>query len=174
MKYDFRKYETPLEIQKYNDAWNDYFEKHRNKYLEDKINNNQIDIDVYYDTELLKKCDLDFCYKYKKNNDLDECYGKNRKALRYLFENGYKWFYLSEESNLYKTCIEVGNHLIHSPFEKINNKIFILQNENKLYCILGAGYFPRNYTEIYFGYVGEMGRKTFKQANIFDYMEKIK
>lgn len=172
MKYDFKEYEIPIEIQKYSKEWDEYFENHRNVFLEEKINNNQIEVDVYYDKNICEKCSLDFGYKYKENNDLDERYDWTRKALRYLFENNYKWFYLSKKSNLYKTCVEVGNHLIHSPYKERNKEIFILQNDNKLFCILGLAFYHNNYTEIFFGYIGEMGRKTLKQSTIFDYIKE--
>ncbi len=169
MKYE--EYEVPIEIKKYLEKWNSYFESCRNITLEEKINSNQIEISVYYETKILEKCDLDFGYKYKEINDLDEKYGSTRKALRHLLDIGYKWFYLDKESKLYKTCIEVGNHIIHSPFKELNKKIFIIQNENKLFCILGLAYYPNNYIEVFFGYVGEIGKKTFKQTSIFDYLE---
>lgn len=157
-------FEITEEKKKYFEEWEKYFEQNRNIELENKINNNQLFIDIYK-SEMLKKCKYDFEHTYKEDNSFDSMYGLN-KSFRYLFENGYKFIYVDKNSKFYKNC--EGNNIIHSPFKEINKKIFILEKNNQLFYIVGRAFLPNKINKTFLGYVGRITNKSWIQITIFD------
>lgn len=161
-------FEISNDRKKYCDEWNEYFDQYRNIEFETKINNNELLIEVYK-FEIGKKCKYDFEHTYKDDDSFDCLYNLN-KTFKYLFKNGYKYVYIDENSKLYKMCEENNNSIIHSPYKTINKKTFMLEKNNKLYCIVGRAFLPNKINKTFFGYVGTISNKKLVQTTIYDYL----
>lgn len=161
---------TKEEIE-YCKKFEEYMECFHDYETEDKLNNNELNIDIYFPKKIFEYSKLDFEHEYVYMRNLDEIYGNT--TLRYLFENGYNFCFINKESNLYRICKEVKNHIIHSPYKnfKNNTKIFILKKDNLLFYVSGTSY-RQNICVTYISYLGIIGQKTKRQTTIFDYIKE--
>lgn len=162
------------EREKYFKDWELFFENHHDLELENKVNNSEISIYIN-DESLSQRNNLDFEHSYTAET-LDSWYSC-RSSLRYLLENGFSWFNLKKESRYYQLFNDFDSSIRRSPYNKFQNRndYFILKSpENKLYCILGISFLSNNVNQTFFGYLGELYKKTNKQTTIFDFIDEDK
>lgn len=159
-------------IKKYNEEWNLFFEKHHDLELENLVNNSKINIFIY-ENSLYEKSNFDFEHTYI-DDGYDSWYSC-RSSLRHLFENGFRWINIAKDSKYYQLLIDFDTELCRTPYKDFQNKndFFVLKSpENKIYCILGVGFMPKNINKTFFGYLGELYKKTSKQTTIFDFIDE--
>lgn len=158
----------------YNEEWYSFFENYHDLDLENKVNSDAISIYIYANS-LYERSALDFEHSYS-DRDLESQYSC-RKSLKYLFENGFSWINIKEQSKYYQLLIDLKSSICRSPYKNFENKkdFFILRSpDNKIYCILGVAFLPRKINKTFFGYLGELNKVTNKQTTIFDFIDEGK